>query len=519
MQKYILKMEQIEKSFPGVKALQKVNLDVRHGEVLALLGENGAGKSTLLKILAGAYTKDSGDIYIDSVKQEIRNPRHAQELGIAIIYQEFSILPHLSIAENIFLGQLPRRKSTPWLIDWDRCYNESQKLLARLGMNLDPRIPASKLKVAEQQMVEIAKALSQNAKIIIMDEPTAPLTLREIEKLFEVVRMLKKQGVSIIYVSHRLTEVKEICDRVTVMRDGKNVGTVNVSETDVKDWISMMVGRELDKMFPKISVPLGPEALRVDNLTVKGKLKRVSFKAYQGEILGIAGLVGAGRTELVRAIFGADQIQEGDIYIYGKHVSIRNPQDAIKNNIGLVPEDRKGQGLVLSMNVKDNITLANLKGIGTIGKLNLGLEKNVANQYVKDLDIVTPSIYQETVNLSGGNQQKVVLAKWLYSKCKILIIDEPTRGIDVGAKVEIYELLNELVKNGSTVIMISSELPELIGICDRIIVLHEGRITGGLSREEFTEENIMLYATGTVDKGIKKPKGGEANERKNECTS
>lgn len=509
MQKHILKMQQIEKSFPGVRALQKVNLEVGHGEVHALLGENGAGKSTLLKILAGAYTKDSGNIYINSEKQEIRNPKHAQELGIAIIYQEFSILPHLSVAENIFLGQLPRRKGSPWLIDWNHCYKESQKLLAGLGLNINPKIPASRLKVAEQQMVEIAKALSQNAKIIIMDEPTAPLTLREIDKLFEVVKMLKKQGVSIVYVSHRLVEVKKICDRATVLRDGKNIGTVNVSETDVKDWINMMVGRELDKMFPKISIKAGPEMLRVQNLSIPGKLKKVSFQAYQGEILGIAGLVGAGRTELARAIFGADQIQEGEIYIKGKPVRIQNPQEAIRNSIGLVPEDRKGQGLVLSMNIKDNTTLSNLKGITKVGKLDLGFEKNVANQYVQDLNIVTPSIYQETVNLSGGNQQKVVLAKWLYSQCKILIVDEPTRGIDVGAKVEIYEILNRLVKNGSTVIMISSELPELIGVCDRIIVMHEGRITGQLERDEFTEENIMLFATGTANKGTKKPKGGE----------
>lgn len=514
MQKYILKMEQIEKNFPGVKALQKVNLDVLQGEVHALLGENGAGKSTLLKILAGAYSKDSGEIFVDSVKQEIRNPKHAQELGIAIIYQEFSILPHLSIAENIFLGQLPRKKGSPWLIDWSYCYKESQRILAGLGLNIDPRTQASRLKVAEQQMVEIAKALSQKAKIIIMDEPTAPLTLREIDKLFEVVRMLKKQGVSIIYVSHRLAEVKEICDRATVLRDGKNIGTVNVSETDVKDWINMMVGRELDKMFPKVSVPIGREVLSVNNITIPGKLKNVSFKAYQGEILGIAGLVGAGRTELARAIFGADQMQQGEIYIDGKPVSIQAPQAAIRNSIGLVPEDRKGQGLVLSMNVKDNITLANIRGIGK-GKLNLALEKDVANKYVQDLNIVTPSVYQQTVNLSGGNQQKVVLAKWLFSKCKILIVDEPTRGIDVGAKVEIYELLNELVKSGSTVIMISSELPELIGICDRIIVLHEGEITGELRRDEFTEEAIMLFATGTVVKEIDDAKGGEANEGRN----
>ncbi|MDN5327066.1 MAG: ribose transport system ATP-binding protein [Moorella sp. (in: firmicutes)] len=495
MQSYILVMEDIEKEFPGVKALQKVSFKLKRGEVHALLGENGAGKSTLLKILAGAHKKDSGQILLNSQKIEIKNPRHAQELGIAIIYQELSVLPYLNVAENIFLGRLPRRGLYPRWIDWKKCYEESAELLESLGLKIDPRTPASQLKVAEQQVVEIAKALSLNAKIIAMDEPTAPLTPREIDNLFKVVHLLKEQGVSIIYVSHRLSEVKEICDRATVLRDGQNVATVNVKETEIPDWIKMMVGRELDQMFPKVSVPRGPETLRVSNLTTS-KLKNISFRAYQGEILGIAGLVGAGRTELARAIFGADPVQQGQIFINGQVAVLSNPREAIEKGIGLVPEDRKGQGLVLSMLVKDNITMANMEGLSKLGKLNLSLEKDLAAKYVKDLKIATPSIYQETVNLSGGNQQKVVLAKWLCSKCKILIIDEPTRGIDVGAKVEIYELLNDLVKNGATVIMISSELPELLGMSDRILVMHEGRITGELGREQFTEENVMLYATG-----------------------
>jgi ribose transport system ATP-binding protein len=495
----LLVMEGIDKSFPGVNVLQKVNLSVRKGEVHALLGENGAGKSTLMKILAGAYSKDAGTISFDSGVVEIKDPKHAQEMGISIIYQEFTLLPHLSVAENIFLGRLPKSKRNPWLIDWSRCYQESEELLNRLGLKLDPRIPASRLKVAEQQMVEIAKSLSNKAKIIIMDEPTAPLTAREIDNLFDVVKMLKQQGVSIIYISHRLPEIKQICDRTTVLRDGKNIGTVNVADSEIEDWVSMMVGRDLDQMFPKLTIPRGAETLEVRDMQTD-KLKGISLTAYQGEILGIGGLVGAGRTELARALFGADPILDGDIRIDGKLVNMSNPRVAIENGIGLVPEDRKREGLVLSMSVKDNTTLANLVDVSRLGKLSLTLEGELANKYVQDLQIATPSIYQETVNLSGGNQQKVVLAKWLCSKCKILIIDEPTRGIDVGAKVEIYELLNGLVKNGATVIMISSEMPELMGMSDRIIVMHEGRITGELRREEFSEENIMRYATGLTNK-------------------
>jgi ribose transport system ATP-binding protein len=498
MEPPILRMEGIEKSFPGVKALRGVDLSVQRGEVHALLGENGAGKSTLMKILAGAYRKDAGLIYIDSRKVEFNDPKHARELGIAIIYQELSILPHLSVGENIFLGRMPRRQRNPWLIDWNKCYERARELLDRLGLKIDPRIPASRLKVAEQQMVEIAKALSHNANLVVMDEPTTSLTTREVDTLFTTIRLLREQRVSVIYISHRLVEVKGMCDRATVLRDGKTVGTVRIEETGERDWVRMMVGRDLDQIFPKSRIKRGKEILRVSNLTSR-KLKNISFSAYEGEILGIAGLVGAGRTTLARAVFGADPVTSGTIEINGQRVVMRKPSSAIQTGVALVPEDRKGQGVVLSMVIRENITLANLNGVSRAGQLKLAVERRVAKEYVQALRIATPSINQETVNLSGGNQQKVVLAKWLYSASRVLIVDEPTRGIDVGAKAEIYSLLHQLIEQGSTILMISSELPELIGMSDRILVMHEGRIAGELSRDQFSEEAIMVYAAGLGD--------------------
>ena len=503
MEPPILRMEGIEKSFPGEKALRGVDLSVQRGEVHALLGENGAGKSTLMKILAGAYRKDAGTIYIDSSKVEFNDPKHARELGIAIIYQELSILPHLSVAENIFLGRIPRRQRYPWLIDWNKCYERARELLDRLGLNIDPRIPASRLKVAEQQMVEIAKALSHNANLVVMDEPTTSLTTREVDTLFTTIRLLREHRVSVIYISHRLVEVKEMCDRATVLRDGKTIGTVRIEETGERDWVRMMVGRDLDQIFPKTHVKRGKETLRVSNLTSR-KLKKVSFSAYEGEILGIAGLVGAGRTTLARAVFGAEPVVSGTIEIDGQQVAMRKPSNAIQTGVALVPEDRKGQGVVLPMAIRENITLANLNGVSLAGQLNLAAERRVAKEYVKGLRIATPSINQETVNLSGGNQQKVVLAKWLYSASRVLIVDEPTRGIDVGAKAEIYTLLHELIEKGTTILMISSELPELIGMSDRILVMHEGRIAGELSRDQFSEEAIMVYAAGLEEAPLRK---------------
>jgi ribose transport system ATP-binding protein len=493
----ILEMHDIEKSFPGVKALQGVSLSVEQGEVHALLGENGAGKSTLMKILAGAQGKDNGIIRIDGQEVEIKGPQHARELGIAIIYQELSILPHLSVAENIFLGRLPRIPGMPWIIDWRRCHERAAALLSQVGLKVDPRTLASSLKVADQQMVEIAKAVSDNAKIVVMDEPTTSLTNREVETLFKTARGLQERGVSIIYVSHRLVEVKEICNRATVMRDGLKIGTVSVAETNSKDWVKMMVGRDLDQLYPKATVERGKEVMRVCNVSTR-KLKDVSLSAYEGEILGIAGLVGSGRSSLARTMFGAEKRTGGSLEINGCKVDIDAPLEAIHNGIALVPEDRKIQGLVLPMTVRENITLAKLRGVSRAGQLNFGREGKVANDYVDTLHIATPHIDQKTVNLSGGNQQKVVLAKWLYSDAKILIIDEPTRGIDVGAKAEIYGLLQKLVEQGRTIIMVSSELPELIGMCDRILVMHEGSISGELSRDQFSEERIMTYASGAI---------------------
>ena len=490
----MLEMRDIEKTFPGVKALRGVTLSVGKGEVHALLGENGAGKSTLMKILAGAQGKDGGIIRIDGNEVDIKGPLHARELGIAIIYQELSILSHLSVAENIFLGCLPRVARVPWLVDWKSCYQRASELLTQVGLDIDPRTPASRLKVADRQLVEIAKAVSGKAKIVVMDEPTTSLTQREVETLFKTARLLQSRGVSIIYVSHRLVEVKEICDRATVLRDGLKIATVEVADTTSKDWVKMMVGRDLDQLFPKANAKRGREALRVDNIKSR-KLKNVSFCAFEGEILGIAGLVGSGRSTLARTIFGAENGVTGTIAILGTKVAIRTPLDAIKQGIALVPEDRRIQGLVLPMTVRENITLANLRGISRAGNLNLRRESKVADDYVGALHIATPHINQTTVNLSGGNQQKVVLAKWLYSDAKILIIDEPTRGIDVGAKTEIYELLQQLVEQGKTIIMISSELPELIGMSDRIIVMHEGSITGELTRDQFSEEAIMSHAS------------------------
>lgn len=489
-----LKMVDISKSFPGVKALSKVNLEVKKGEIHALLGENGAGKSTLLKILAGAYTKDEGEIYIGGKKVESMSPKLAEQLGISIIYQEFSSLPHLSVAENIFLGRQPRKRNG--MIDWKKCYEDSSALLKRVGLEIDPRIPVSRLKVAQQQMVEIAKALSKEAQIIVMDEPTAPLTKKEIDNLFAVIRELKRQQVSVIYVSHRLAEIREICDCITVLRDGCHVGNAVVKDVEIKDMIRMMVGRELKDMYPKSQAQMGRPVLEISHLSTEDKLYDISLTVHRGEILGIAGLVGAGRTELVRAVFGADQRIAGTIVIDGVQADIRCPGDAISKKISLVPEDRKKQGLVLMMSVKENTTLASLKKLIRWGKMNLKREEEVAETYREKLRIATPGIYETVANLSGGNQQKVVLGKWLCADCNLLMIDEPTRGIDVGAKVEIYELMKELVEKGLGILMISSEMPELIGVCDRILVMHEGRISGELKRGEFSEEAIMAYAAG-----------------------
>jgi ribose transport system ATP-binding protein len=491
----LLKMTGICKSFPGVKALDNASLTVHQSEVHALLGENGAGKSTLLKILAGAYSEDSGSIEINGKKVSNLTPQKARDLGISIIYQEFSTLPYLSIAENLFLGRLPQKRSG--LVDWKICRERTSLLLAQVGLDISPLTLVSRLAVAQQQLVEIAKAISYDAKIIIMDEPTAPLTQREIDHLFEIIGGLKAKGAGIVYVSHRLAEIQQICDVVTTLRDGCNVGGGIVSQFTIDDLIRMMVGRDLSVMYPKSNAPIGDPVLQVRNLCIENRLYNISMQVRKGEILGIAGLVGAGRTEFARSVFGADSCDSGEIEMNGVILHLDSPAVAIKNKIGLIPEDRKGQGLVLLMNVKDNISLACLSSFSRAGKLNISKEVSASQDYVKKMGIATPDIFTATNSLSGGNQQKVVLSKWLCADCRLLIMDEPTRGIDVGSKVEIYELMNSLVHSGMAIIMISSELPELIGMCDRILVMHSGTIAGELEREEFTEEAIMRLATGS----------------------
>lgn len=495
MGEFVLEMRDITKRFPGVLALDKAQLQLRPGEVHCLLGENGAGKSTMMKILAGAQQKDSGAILIDGAEVEIQSPHHAQQLGISMIYQEFNLSPYLSVAENIFLGREPRIGRSPF-IDWRKMYADAREILGRIRVDIDVRRPVHELSIAQQQMVEIAKALSVNAKIIVMDEPSATLTDHELAALFDLIKGLRRQGIAIIYISHRLEEVFEIGSRVTVMRDGQHVGTHDACDLKREDIIRMMVGRELKDEFPKEIFERGAEKLRVDGLTRAGAFRDVNLTLHQGEIVGLTGLVGAGRTEVARAIFGADKITGGKIFLDGKEITVHSPQDAIAHGIGLLTEDRKHQGLVLGMTVRENTTLANLKSLVWGPFVDRRKEKAVAEEYVKELHIKTPGIEQTAQNLSGGNQQKVVLAKWLYTQSKVLIFDEPTRGIDVGAKVEIYKLMNDLVRKGVGVLMISSELPEVLGMCDRILVMHEGRISGELSRAEASQEAIMRLATG-----------------------
>ncbi|MDI3481752.1 MAG: ribose transport system ATP-binding protein [Tepidanaerobacteraceae bacterium] len=496
MDEIILQMKNITKKFPGVLALDEAQLEVKKGEVHILVGENGAGKSTLMKILAGAYTKDSGEIYFKGEKIETLSPKHAQELGISIIYQELNLIPYLTVAENIFLGREPVSERIPGQIDWKRLFDSAQEILNNLHVDIDARAIVKSLGIAKQQMVEVAKALSLNSDIIIMDEPTAALTRQEIENLFDIIRRVKQKGVSIIYISHRLEEFSEIGDRVTVMRDGKTIATLDIKDIKMDELIKLMVGRELKEKFPKIHLDIGKDIMRVANLRRGDVLKDISFSVREGEILGIAGLIGAGRTELARAIFGFDRIDRGDIYVDGKKVNIRKPWDAIKCGIGLVPEDRKGHGLVLTLSVRSNITLASLDGISQRQHINLKKEASIVKDYIKKLNIKTPGHEQKVASLSGGNQQKVVLAKWLLSKSRIFIFDEPTRGIDVGAKIEVYHLMNDLVKNGAGIILISSELPEILGMCDRILVMCRGEITAELKREDATQEKILYFATG-----------------------
>jgi ribose transport system ATP-binding protein len=492
----VLEMKNIRKTFPGVIALDDVNFTLSPGEVHILLGENGAGKSTLVKIISGAYQKSAGRLILDGKEVEIKNPRHAQQLGISIIYQEFNLIPKLSAAENIFLGR--EFPLSPGVIDQKKVHDKAQSLLDDLGVTINAHHLVGDLGVAQKQMVEVAKALSLDAKIIIMDEPTSALTKNEIVELFATIKKLKKRGVSIIYISHRLEELSEIGDRVTVLRDGKYIGTHRIAKMNHHDLIKMMVDRDLTEQFPKQKQQIGDEILRIENLNRKGSLNDISFTLNHGEILGVAGLLGSGRTELARVIFGADKIDSGKIYVDGKLQIVNNPKKAINLDIGYLSEDRKTEGLVLDLSVQSNVCLASLEQFSKFGVINSKKEIRAASKYVKDLRIKTPGLNQKVLFLSGGNQQKVVVSKWLCSNAKVLIFDEPTRGIDVGSKVEIYQLMNRLTAEGAGILMISSELAEIIGMSDRVMVMRQGSIAGIYDRDEVTQEKILQSALGAA---------------------
>jgi ribose transport system ATP-binding protein len=492
----ILEMRGIDKGFPGVQALKSVDLSVARGEVLGLVGENGAGKSTMMKILSGAYTRDRGEIWIDGQLVDSASPYEMIGRGVAVIYQEATLAPHLTTAENIFLGRLPI--SQYGIVDWRRLERDTLAIGEQLGFRFQPRTPIRRLSVAQRQMVEIAKALSRDARLIVLDEPSAVLGDAELEGLFTVIRRLSKQGVSFIYISHRLKEVFEIADRVTVMKDGQVVGTDAVRNLTPARLIQMMVGRQLSEIYPKRSPTFGREALAARHLVRHGVLNDVSLSVREGEILGIAGLAGSGRTETLRAILGADRLDGGEIEVFGKPARIASPRQAIALGIGLLPEDRKTEGLLLRQKVGFNVTIANLGQYTRRGVLRLATERKQVEEYVQRLNVRTPSVNTPIRSLSGGNQQKCVFAKWLNANCRILLADEPTRGVDVGAKQEIYQLLADLAARGVAIIMVSSELPEILGLSDRILVMREGRVLAELSRDEATEEHLMRHATGNA---------------------
>lgn len=496
MNKNTLRMTNISKSFAGVHALRGVQLELHSGEVHALLGENGAGKSTLVKVITGVHQPDTGEIYLNDRRIHLGDPREAAAQGISAIYQELSIFPDLDIAENIFVGRRPTLVSG--LVDWRKIYREAEQLLSSLGVRLNLKTKARYLSIAQQQMIEIARALSVNARILVMDEPTSALTLNEVADLFLIVRRLRETGTAILFISHRLEELFEIADKVTVLRDGGYVDTRAMDDVTQEDLIRMMVGRTIKDLFPKKDVEAGEVVLRVKNLTRKGIFKNVSFELRKGEILGIAGLVGAGRTEVSQAIFGVAPADEGTIEIEGQSVRITNPGQAMQHGLALVPEDRQQHGLVLPMDITENVTLPILSHFSSRGRLIMKGARQAAYEASSRLEVKATTVWQKARELSGGNQQKVVLAKWLSTNPRILILDEPTRGIDIGTKAAVHRLMSELAAQGIAILMISSELPEILGMSDRILVMHEGRVTGLFSRSEATQEKIMLAATQAV---------------------
>lgn len=493
MQDVIVSMEHIYKSFPGVKALDDVHFELRGGEVMALLGENGAGKSTLVKVLSGVYARDFGTMEIFGKAYGDLTPRQAQTLGVAIIHQELNMCRHLSVAENMYLG---REKTTLRMLSNRRMEADAKSILEELKMDIDPRQVVGELPVSKQQMVEIAKALSTDAKILIMDEPTSSLTSREIDDLFRIIHALKARGCGIVYISHRLEELQHIADRVTIMRDGQFIASMNYRDTTMDAIIAAMVGREIKEKFPRVDCDRGEKVFEVCRLNAGRMVRDVSFSLYAGEIVGFAGLMGAGRTETTRAIFGVDARESGDIVLHGRKVRINKAQDAIKAGIVLAPEDRKRDGLCTKLSIRHNIALPNLDilcdGAGVVRRKK---EAVMCNKAVESLRIKTPSVEADAATLSGGNQQKVVVGKWLARDSHVVMFDEPTRGIDVAAKVEIYHLMNRLKEQGIAVMFVSSEMPEILGIADRIIVMCEGRITGELTASEATQEKILTLAT------------------------
>ncbi len=488
---YILTLKNITKEFPGVKALDDVTINIERGTIHGLVGENGAGKSTLIKVLAGIYQPNKGEIILDGKPCRFNSPIEARRAGISVVHQEIKLAEPLSVAENMFLGNVQLKNG---LVDWKGMRRRAREIVEDLGMDIDINAQVSSLTVAKKQIVEIMHAINNNSRILIMDEPSAVLTDRELEVMFRIVKQLRDKGITIIYISHRLDEIFGLCSNVSVLRDGCHIDTIPVASVDRQGLINMMVGREMGQEYPKEVGNVGGTILEVKNLS-RGILQDISFEVKSGEVFGISGLVGAGRTELARAILGIDKPESGEVYVRGKKVHYRTFADAIRDGLGLIPEDRKLQGLVQIMSVKRNTTLVNMKRVLRAGVISSSLEEKLSKEYADKLHVVTPSMETEVQYLSGGNQQKVVIAKWLFQNSEILFLDEPTRGIDVGAKVEIYRLINRMAKEGKTIIMISSEMPELLGLCDRIMVMHEGHKMGELNAAEATQEKIMALCS------------------------
>ena len=498
MEEYIVRLEHINKYFPGVLALDDVSFNLKSGEVLALLGENGAGKSTLMKVLSGVYTRDSGDMTIFGERVEDLTPKKAQALGVAIIHQELNMCSHLTVAENIFLG---REQSRSGILSVSEMRRQSAEILGRLNIDISPDTVVGDLPVSKQQMVEIAKALSTNARILIMDEPTSALTSKEIDDLFLIIKKLRADGCGIVYISHRLEELQHISDRVTIMRDGKYITSMNFADTTMSEIIAFMVGREIKEKFPKVMCQRGRKIFEVKNLNAGKLVRDINLELYEGEIVGIAGLMGAGRTEMTRSIFGIDPKESGEILLDGKALTIQKPLDAIQNGIVLAPEDRKKDGLCTKLSIRENIALPNLDILcNPAGVVNKKKEAGMVDAAVESLAIKLPNAEVNAESLSGGNQQKVVVSKWLARNSRVVMFDEPTRGIDVAAKVEIYSLMNALKEKGIGVLFVSSEMPEILGISDRILVMCDGRITGEFGAEEATQSQILECATRFEDK-------------------